>query len=58
MKPAPFKNSSSGRCLRTLENYWAYIPNPLPPPVQYDDEIVRMLSDADTGANTMHGSLR
>jgi Fic family protein len=47
MKPEFFKNSTSGLCVKTLENYWAYIPNPLPPKLTYDEEMIRLLSEAN-----------
>jgi Fic family protein len=47
MKPESFKESSSGECTKTLEGYWAYVPNSLPPSLQYDEEVIQLLSDAD-----------
>ena len=47
MKSDSFKKSSSGKCIKTLEGYWAYIPNPLPPDMQYDKEMISLLSEAD-----------
>jgi len=39
----------SGRYANQLEGYRAFIPRPLPPvpPVDYDDEMLTLLSEAD-----------
>jgi hypothetical protein len=44
-----FQNSLSGRLLKFGQGeaaYWAFIPNSLPPTLQLDPELVRILSDA------------
>ena len=48
MNPEAFKNSTAGRCIRTLTRppYWAYVPNPLPPKIEVDWELVNLLSKA------------
>ena len=47
-EPEAFKNSTAGRCIRTLTRppYWAYVPNPLPPKIEVDWELVNLLSKA------------
>ena len=49
MNPEAFKNSTAGKCIRTITPfpYWAYIPNPLPPKIELDWELVNLLSKAD-----------
>ncbi|MEW6040166.1 MAG: Fic family protein [Elusimicrobiota bacterium] len=51
-----FKNSPSGQVIKTPTNYWAFIPNPLPPSGidRIIPELVGILSEADRGI----GSLR
>jgi len=56
MKPEIFKKSSSGKCVKTLQNYWAYIPNPLPPLLTYDDEVIRLLSVANQLVGELTGT--
>jgi Fic family protein len=42
-----FKNSPAGKCVQTVEGYWTFVPNPLPPPVSYDDRLIYLLSEVD-----------
>ena len=30
-----------------MEGYWTFVPNPLPPPVSYDDRLIYLISEAD-----------
>jgi Fic family protein len=56
-----FQNSSSGRLLQFGEGeaaYWAFIPNPLPPSLQLDAELVRTLSEADRAIGELAGLVR
>jgi Fic family protein len=50
MNPEAFKNSTAGKCIRTITRppYWAYVPNPLPPKITADWELVNLLSKADS----------
>jgi len=43
----PQQPKPSGRRIRCLEGYTAYIPDPLPPKLTWTPEITRALSDAD-----------
>ena len=49
MYPEDFTNSTAGSCVRTIHQpaYWAYVPNPLPPKIEVDWELVRLLSRAE-----------
>jgi Fic family protein len=55
MNPAEFQSSPSGKVIRTLEGYWAFVPNRLPPPIEYDPETVGLLSEADRGLGNLAG---
>jgi Fic family protein len=55
MDPAEFSGSPPGKVVRTPQGYWAFVPNPLPPLVQYDPETVGLLSDADRGLGHLAG---
>jgi len=55
MNPEEFRGSTSGKVIRTVGGYWAFVPNPLPPPIQYDPETVGLLSDADRGLGGLAG---
>lgn len=58
MNPENFKNSGAGRCVRSIEKppYWAYIPNPLPPELPLDWELVNLLSAADVKLGELSGA--
>lgn len=47
MNPKDFESSTSGRCIKTLNGYWAFVPNPLPPVISYDKKLISLLSEAD-----------
>jgi Fic family protein len=55
MKPELFKEPAPGKCIKTLENYWAYIPNPLPPKLIYDEELLHLLSEGDRLVGELKG---
>ncbi len=47
-----FRKSGSGRLVKRRnpangENYWAFLPNPLPPDLKWDNLLIRTLSKAD-----------
>ena len=58
MNPEEFRNSSSGKVIHTLKDYWAYVPNPLPPNLKWSLVVVSALSEADrdlSRLNTLAG---
>lgn len=55
MNAEEFGGSPSGKLIRTVQGYWAFVPNPLPPPIEYDSETVDLLSDADRGLGRLAG---
>ena len=36
-----------GKKVKCPEGYQAYVPDPLPPPIEWNDRLARHLSDAD-----------
>jgi Fic family protein len=50
-----FKSSPTGRVIETATNYWAFIPNPLPPKGldKFSAELVGILSKADRGIGVL-----
>lgn len=61
MKPEEFQNSTSGRLVRTsifLTSYWAFVPNPLPPGIVADWDLVTLLSEADHQLGIVAGLAR
>jgi len=55
MNPEEFASSTSGNVIRTVQGYWAFVPNPLPPPIEYDHEVVHLISEADRGLGRLAG---
>lgn len=55
MNPADFKGSTSGKVIQAIGGYPAFVPNPLPPQIEYDDEMVDLLSYADWGIGNLAG---
>jgi Fic family protein len=53
-----FQNSPSGRLLKVWQTqppYWAFMPNPLPPQIEFDRSLVRTLSEADRALGELAG---
>lgn len=55
MDIALFKNSPSGRLIRASGDYWAFVPNPLPPKLEWDNALVSLISRADIAVGTLSG---
>jgi Fic family protein len=58
MNLAHFQNNPSGRVLQFGQGqaaYHAFVPNPLPPTLQLDTELFRILSDADRALGELAG---
>ena len=47
MKPGDFHSSKAGRAIRTQNGYWAFIPAPLPPDLDWTPTLVTALSDGE-----------
>ena len=58
MNQEAFKNSTAGKCIRTITcpPYWAYVPNPLPPKIKMDWELANLLSKADIKLGELSGA--
>jgi len=55
MDTALFKNSPSGKLIRATGGYWAFVPNPLPPRLDWDGALVSLISSADIALGTLSG---
>jgi Fic family protein len=55
MDSALFKNSPSGRLVRAIDGYQAFVPNPLPPKLDWSDALVSLTSKADLALGTLSG---
>jgi len=47
MDPKNFRNSSSGKVIRTPKGYWAFVPAPLPPEFTWSSSLVSALAEAE-----------
>ncbi len=50
-----FQNSPSGRLIRASGEYWAFVPHPLPPKLEWDNSLVSLISKADLALGTLSG---
>jgi len=55
MNPADFKAPQAGRVVTTPQGYAAFVPAPLPPRLQYSNELVLTLSAADAALSELSG---
>jgi Fic family protein len=60
MKPEDFQSSTAGKVIRSPKGYWTFIPNPLPPNIQWSSSLIsavgaaeRALGKLDSLANTL-----
>ena len=58
MNQRDFNKSTAGKCIKTLRGYWAFIPNPLPPHINYDNKLTPLLSEADRFLGELSGTGR
>ena len=49
MKRSDFKQNAPGKMVKTFTGYFAFIPAPLPPHIQWSDRLLTILSKADRG---------
>jgi Fic family protein len=50
-----FISTATGRLVDIPQGYCAFVPAPLPPDIQYDAELVRLLSRADAALSELSG---
>jgi hypothetical protein len=60
MDSESFRNSPAGHpiwvtAIGTRGGYWAFAPNPLPPPIEWTPDLVSTLSDADRALGELAG---
>ena len=55
MDTALFKKSPSGNLIKATGGYWAFVPGPLPPKLEWDDTLVSVMSRADIALGTLSG---
>lgn len=47
MKPGDFRSTKAGKAIRTRNGYWAFIPAPLPPDLNWAPALLTALSDTE-----------
>jgi Fic family protein len=55
MNRKDFADTASGRLVDTPQGYLAYVPNPLPPPINFDMSLALALSKADAALSELSG---
>lgn len=50
-----FRNSTAGRLVKGVGGYWAFVPKPLPPQLDFVPELVSALSEADRALGELAG---
>ena len=55
MKPDDFQPNAPGHVIRQPTGYWAFIPNPLPPQIEWSAELIATLSSADRALGELAG---
>jgi Fic family protein len=53
-----FENSPAGRLSKTIQGYYTFIPNPLPPVLNWNESLVSSLSEADRAVGKLAGLSR
>lgn len=47
MDPREYRSSDAGKAVLTPTGYWAFLPNPLPPEINWSSSLVSILSEAE-----------
>lgn len=55
MNPEAFRSDLAGRPVKALTGYWAFMPAPLPPKIDYNAELTLLLSQADAALSELSG---
>src|SRR5206468_6859785 len=58
MQPSDFTEKAPGRPIKTAQDYWAFVPQPLPPALEIDWDLANTLSEADRSLSELAGVAR
>lgn len=47
MYPKDYQNKKAGKAILTSTGYWAFLPSPLPPKIQWSSDLINVLSAAE-----------
>jgi Fic family protein len=58
MNPEDFTKEKAGRLIKGPQGYWAFVPDPLPPPLSINWDLANILSRADRALSELGGLAR
>lgn len=58
MKPDAFQSDRAGRVIKVATGYWAFVPQPLPPTLDYTPALLRLLTEAQHSLGELAGAGR
>jgi Fic family protein len=58
MNPVDFTEKKAGRLIKGPQGYWAFVPDPLPPPLSINWDLANILSRADRALSELGGLAR
>lgn len=58
MQPNEFSAAAPGKVIKTLQDYWAFVPDPLPPSLEIDWALAAQISEADRALSELAGVAR
>ena len=58
MNPGDFTKEKAGRLIKGPQEYWAFVPDPLPPPLSINWDLANILSRADRALSELGGLAR
>jgi Fic family protein len=58
LQPSDFTSDAPGRAVKTDGDYYAFVPNPLPPSIQPDWSLARLVSEAERALSELSGICR
>src|SRR5260370_37576872 len=55
MNVKKLSQSGTGKLVKVPQGYWAFLPNPLPPAIDFSPKLVNALSEADRTLGALEG---
>jgi Fic family protein len=55
VQASDFEEVAPGRLVKTVDGYWGFAPNPLPPQLEWDAHLISVLSAADRALGRLSG---
>ncbi|KKM70424.1 hypothetical protein LCGC14_1440830, partial [marine sediment metagenome] len=51
-----YQEASSGRCIRHQRGYYYFMPEPLPPKIDYDMDLANLMAEANRALSELSGT--